>query len=120
MRSRHLLLGHKRSSEALVLECFDVMIDALAPWLLEACLTWRGLMCLYDGSEEAVAWLVRLLGLYDGSEEAVAWLVRRLGGGCRLAWFGVVDARIDDGVVALAFTRGTVNQPALMIVQCMS
>jgi hypothetical protein len=36
--------------------------------------------------------------LYDGSEEAVAWL-------------GVaVDARIDDGVVALAFMRGTVNQ----------
>jgi hypothetical protein len=34
--------------------------------------------------------------LYDGSEEAVAWL-------------GVVDARIDDGV-SLAFTRGTVIQ----------
>jgi hypothetical protein len=96
-------------------------------------------MRLDDGSEEAVALLVDALapigfgawcsrckdrcacttarrrlsfGLYDGSEEAVAWL-------------GVVDARIDDGVgldddskeavawlgvVALAFTRGTVNQ----------
>jgi hypothetical protein len=32
-----------------------------------------GLMRLYNGSEEAVAWLG--VGLDNGSEEAVAWLV---------------------------------------------
>jgi hypothetical protein len=65
--------------------------------------------------------MCRSMRLYDGSEEAVAWLVRWLGGGCRLACttarrrlllglYGGSEEAVAWLGVALAFTRGTVNQ----------
>jgi hypothetical protein len=66
---------------------------------------------LYDGLEEAVACTTarrRLsLGLYDGSEEeAVAWL----GGGLSLGLYDDSEEAVAWLGVALAFTRGTINQ----------
>jgi hypothetical protein len=78
----------------LLLVAVDTMVGPCEDrWLVtvDARIDALGLACrLYDGSRlfDCTTARRRLsLGLYDGSEEAVAWLVRRLGGGggCRLA-----------------------------------
>jgi hypothetical protein len=79
----------------LCLSAVDALIKALAPWSSRR----RSKALVLERCVDALAPIGRtrrsealLLLLYDGSKEAVAWLVRRLGGGCCLAWFGVVDA----------------------------